>query len=60
VTRIQEVRPTDLIKHVINLIPGTILVVDRLKRYTRQEREFAAKVFPKIEEASILVQGLSL
>jgi hypothetical protein len=55
----RDVKPTDLIEHTIDLFPRVVLVVDKPKGYSRREREFAAKIFPEIEEAGILIRGSS-
>jgi len=53
--KIRDIKPTDLIEHAIDLKPDVKPVRARPKRYTQREREFAAKIFPEMEESSILI-----
>jgi len=55
----REIKPTDLVYHVIDLKPDSKPVYKRVPRYTAKEREFAARIFPEMEEAGILVRGAS-
>jgi hypothetical protein len=55
----REIKPTDLVYHAIDLKPDSKPVYKRVLRYTVKEREFAARIFPEMEEAGILVRGAS-
>jgi hypothetical protein len=59
VSRMWDVKPTDLIEHAIDLFPGSKPVFTRPHKYTQREREFAAQVFPQMEEAGIIYHGSS-
>jgi hypothetical protein len=55
----KDVKATDLIEHAIDLFPNTVPFIKKSKRYTQRERDFAAVVFPQMEEAGILYRGSS-
>jgi RNase H-like domain found in reverse transcriptase/Integrase zinc binding domain len=59
VERIRDVKPTDLIQHSIDLLPNARPKKEKMQRYTQREREFAAKIFPEMEEAGVIVRGSS-
>jgi len=56
---VREIQPTDLIEHTIDLTPNARPVKGRLPKYTAQEREFANTIFPKLEEAGVIVRRSS-
>lgn len=56
---LKEIRPTDLIHHSIDLKPNAIPVYKSAPRYTPREKEFAATVFPEMEEAGIILRAAS-
>lgn len=56
---LKDVRPTDLIEHAIVTRPDAVPVCHKGFRYGLAEREFAAKMFPAMEEAGIVVRGTS-
>lgn len=53
-TRMSDIKPTDLIEHAIDLRPNATPCKSKPKRYTRKEIEFAAVMFPEMEEADIV------
>ena len=55
----REVLPTDMIYHSIDLVPGSQPVYSSIKKYNQKEREFAASIFPEMEEAGIIVRAAS-
>ena len=55
----RDIKPTDLLYYVIDLKLQINSVKSKVSRYTLKEREFAAKIFLKIEEAGIVIQGTS-
>ena len=55
----RDVKPTDLIHHSINLEADARPVYQPIRRYTPKERAFAAKVFPEMEEARIILRAAS-
>src|SRR5438034_1247838 len=55
----RDVKPTDLLHHVIDLKQQIKLVKSKVPRYTLKEREFAAKIFPEMEEAGIIIWSIS-
>src|SRR5437762_5819630 len=55
----RDVKPTDLLHYVIDLKSQINLVKSRVPRYTLKEREFAAKIFPEMKEAGIIIRGTS-
>src|SRR5438046_3174494 len=55
----RDVKPTDLLHHVIDLKQQIKLVKSKVLRYTLKEREFAAKIFPEMEEAGIIIWSMS-
>ncbi|KAI9767175.1 MAG: hypothetical protein M1839_004611 [Geoglossum umbratile] len=59
VYRLRDIKSTDLIEHAINTKADAAPVRARPKRYTQQEQEYSAIIFPDMEEAGILVQGSS-
>lgn len=59
VKSLKEIKPTDLICHSIDLVPGATPVYGRMKRYTPKEKQFAAKGFPAMEEAGIIMRASS-
>lgn len=59
VKSMREVKPTDLIEHSIDLTCDAKPVYASIKRYTPKEKEFAAKVFPEMEEAGIIMRAAS-
>ena len=58
-TSIKDIKPTDLIEHSIDLEPNARPVKGNLPRYTEQEREFANRIFPELEDAGIIVRRSS-
>ena len=59
IKRIRDIKPTDLLYHSIDLRPKVKTQKSRVPRYTIREREFAARIFPEMEEAGIIVRGAS-
>jgi hypothetical protein len=59
VKRMRDIKPTDLLYHSIDLILRFRTVKAKVSRYTLQKREFAARIFPEMEEAEIIVRGAS-
>lgn len=55
----REITATDLIKHFIDLKPNARPVFAKIPRCNRKEREFAANIFPLMEESGIIVRGFS-
>src|SRR5438034_10843185 len=55
----RDVKPTNLLHHVIELKMQINPVKSRVPRYTLKEREFTAKIFPEMEEAGIVIQSTS-
>ena len=55
----RDVNSTDLLHHMIDLKMQINSVKSRVPRYTLKEREFAAKIFPEMEEAGIVIRGTS-
>ncbi len=51
---LRETRPTDLIKHTIDLKPGAAPVRGKVPLYTPRERKFVAKIFLELEQAGII------
>ena len=58
-TSVREIKPTDLIEHSIDLLPNARPVQGKLPRYTAQEREFANRIFPELEDAGIIARRSS-
>jgi len=58
-TGMEEVSPTDLIEHAIDLFPGAVPVIGKRHKYSKKERDFAAQIFPQMEEAGIIYRGVS-
>ncbi|KAL8707169.1 MAG: hypothetical protein Q9220_007754 [cf. Caloplaca sp. 1 TL-2023] len=48
---IRDIKTTDLIEHSIDLAPNARPVMGTRPKYTREEREFADKIFPEMEDA---------
>lgn len=55
----RDIKPTDLVHHSIDLTPDAKPVYQSIKRYTPKERDFAAKIFPEMEEAGIITRAAS-
>lgn len=55
----RDIKPTDLIHHSIDLTPNARPVYQSIKRYTPKERTFAARIFPEMKEADIIVRAAS-
>ena len=55
----REIKPTDLIKHFINLTSNIKPIYTSIKRYTLKEKTFAAEIFPEIKKAGIIVRAVS-
>ena len=51
---IHKIKPTDLIKHLIDLVSKVKPVMRKLPKYTLKERNFVNKMLPKLEEARII------
>ncbi|RDW83189.1 hypothetical protein BP5796_04680 [Coleophoma crateriformis] len=56
-SRIKDVRPTDLIYHAIELIPGATPFCDTAPRYNNKDKAFADQVFPETEEEEVIIGG---
>ena len=56
---VRDIKATDIIEHSIDLMPDAKPVKGTLPRYTPQEREFANKIFPELEDAGIIVRRSS-
>lgn len=56
---IRDIKTTDLIEHSIDLEPNAKPVRGTLPKYTPQEREFANKIFPELEDAGIITRRSS-
>jgi hypothetical protein len=56
---LKDIQPTDLICHSIDLTAGAVPVYKSARRYTPREKDFAAKVFPEMEEANIIMRAAS-
>lgn len=55
----REIRATDLVEHTIDLKPNARPVYAKIPSYNHKEREFAAKIFPEMEAAGIIIRGAS-
>jgi hypothetical protein len=51
-----KIRTTDLIEHVIDLMPGSELQWAKIPLYTEAELRFANKLIPKMEEAGLILR----
>ena len=58
-TSVRDIKTTDLIEHSIDLVPNAKPVHGTLPKYTPQEREFANKIFPELEDAGIIIRRSS-
>ncbi|TAQ83554.1 hypothetical protein B7494_g8120 [Chlorociboria aeruginascens] len=58
-SHMRDVKPIDLIEHAIDLFPNAVPCIGKARRYTKKERDFAAIIFPGMEEAGIVVRGSS-
>lgn len=58
-TNIRDIKATDLIEHSIDLVPNVKPVHSTLPKYTPQEREFANRIFPELEDAGIIIRQSS-
>ena len=58
-TNVRDIKATDIIEHSIDLEPNAKPVKGTLPRYTQQEREFANRIFPELEDAGIIVRRSS-
>ena len=56
---IRDIKATDLIEHSIDLEPNAKPVKGTLPRYTAEERQFANRIFPELEDAGIIVRRSS-
>ena len=56
---VKDIKPTDLIEHSIDLVLDAKPVKGTLPKYTAQEREFANRIFPELEDAGIIVRRSS-
>ena len=57
---VRDIKARDLIEHSIDLEPNAKLVKGSLPRYTAEEREFANRIFPELEDAGIIVRRSSI
>lgn len=56
---VRDIKPTDLIEHSIDLEAHARPIKTSLPRYTAEEREFANRIFPELEDAGIIVRRSS-
>ena len=56
---VRDIKATDLIEHSIDLEPHARPIKGTLPKYTPQEREFANRIFPELEDAGIIVRRSS-
>ena len=56
---LRDIEPTDLVHHSIDLVDDAKPVYQTIKRYTPKEKEFAARIFPEMEEAGIIMRAAS-
>lgn len=54
-----DVKATDLIEHSIELEPNVKPIRGTIPKYTPQEREFANRIFPELEDAGIIARRSS-
>ena len=54
-----DVKATDLIEHSIDLTPNAKPVYTPIKRYNPKEKAFAARIFPEMEAAGIILRAAS-
>lgn len=55
----KDVKATDLIEHLIDLVPDARPVKGKSPKYTTKEREFANTIFPAMENAGIIFRQSS-
>ena len=55
-TTLLNIKSTDLIVHAIDLKSNSRSIYYRPARYTIKKRKFVTEIFPKIEEAEILIR----
>lgn len=55
----KDIYTTNLLEHLINLTEDVKPVKRKAPRYTTKERDFANKIFPVIENASIIINKIS-
>lgn len=58
-TQLADIKPTDLLEHTVNLMPNAIPYRLQQPRYTPQERDFARRIFPQIEEIGWIKPGIA-
>ncbi len=58
-TSVRDIQATDLIEHSIDLQPNAKPVKSSLPRYTQEEKEFANRIFPELEDAGIIIRRSS-
>ena len=56
---LRDIKATDLIEHSTDSKPNARPAYGRIPKYNRKEREFAAYIFPMMEEAGIIVRAAS-
>ena len=56
---LRDIKPTNFIKHSINLMLNGSPSYSKIPRYTEKERQFCDRIFPEIEEASIITRASS-
>lgn len=55
---VKDVKVTDLIKHSIDLVPNAHPMKGKSPRYSTKERDFANIIFPAMEDAGIMSDGV--
>lgn len=56
---LRDVKPTDLIKHFIDLKPNAYLFHSKIPWYTEKKRQFCDRIFSEIEKVNIITKASS-